>query len=94
MTDTAPTTRKPIRRAIAMLVGACALVLGLAACTSFDREGSIQEFVDAGLTEPQATCVVDAMIEEFGEDKLKSDDEPTAEEEAKVIEITTTCLTS
>ena len=83
-----------MRRAIATLVGACALVVGLAACTSFDREGSIEEFVDLGMTEAQATCVVDAMVEEFGEDKLKSSDDPTPEEEAKVLEITASCLSS
>lgn len=71
-----------------------ALALGLAACGggSFDREGAVEDFVDGGLTDVQANCAVDAMVEAFGEDKLAGDDDPSDEDLEIVGEIVGTCL--
>lgn len=81
------------RRFLLSIGAAVALTIGLAACgTSFDRDGAVEELMDGGLTEEQANCAVDAMIEEFGEDKLASDDDPTPEEQAIAIDIVSGCV--
>lgn len=78
-------------RALTALLGLVAL--GAAACgSSFDRGDTINELVDSGLDQATAECVVDEMIDEFGEDKLGSDDDPTAEEQAIVQDIMVDCL--
>ena len=48
------------------------LVLGTAACGSaYDRDETIDDLMtDSGLTEEQATCIVDRLEDEIGEDRL------------------------
>lgn len=87
------TPRARLRSGATALAAVVALTMGLAACgSSFDREGAVEELMDGGLSEEQANCAVDAMIEEFGEDKLASDDDPTDEEQAIVIDIVSDCV--
>ncbi len=66
-------------------------ILTMAGCTRFDREGSIDEFVDGGMSRSMATCVVDGIVDELGEDRAMSDDEPTAEEIEVIQTISLDC---
>lgn len=72
----------------------CALSLLAAGCGSdFDRDAEIDNMVEeTGVDEATATCIVDGIVDEFGEDRVTSDDEPNAEEQAKIAEIMTGCL--
>lgn len=70
-----------------------AVLLGLSACSaSYSREDTIQDLVDEGLDETTATCVVDGMEEQIGEDRLDDRGDPTEEEIAVITDITTDCL--
>ncbi len=70
-----------------------AVLLGLSACSaSYSREDTIQDLVDEGLDEATATCVVDGMEEQIGEDRLSDRGDPTEEELAVITGITTECL--
>ena len=60
--------------------------------SSFDRQEAIDDLVEEGMTTADATCIVDEMVAEFGESKLNSNDEPTAEEEAQLFDIMSDCL--
>ena len=85
---------KLVRRISAVVLGAM-LLLGACGGDSFDRDELIQELVDESggiVDETQASCIVDGMIEEFGEDKLNSNDDPTDEEQAKVLDLTLECV--
>ncbi|MEM9033378.1 MAG: hypothetical protein AAGD18_02200 [Actinomycetota bacterium] len=80
-----------IRRAAVGLT----LALTIAACgggSSFDRDDAVSDFVDSGLTQDQAECVVDAMVDEFGEELLASDAEPTEAQQDAMIDLTTDCV--
>lgn len=58
-------------RRLGLLSTIAAVALLAAACGGFDRERAIGEFEDElGLTETTATCVVDTLIDEYGEDGL------------------------
>ena len=81
-----------LRSMVAALAVVALATFGLAACSeSLDRDAAVQDMIDIGLTEDQANCAVDAMIDEFGEDRLISDDDPTDEEAAKIFEIIAEC---
>ena len=67
-------------------------VFATSCSAGFDREEAINDLVDEGVERSQAECVIDGSIEEFGESKLGSNDEPTAEEEEKIFDIMTDCL--
>jgi hypothetical protein len=72
------------------------LGLMLGACSSgggYSRSEAIDELKEGGMTQQQAECIVDKAEDTFGINKLKSDDEPTAEEQQQIIEITTECMT-
>lgn len=74
--------------------GFAALALGaiLAACGGgYDRGDAIDEMTDQGLSEVQAECVIDRLEDEIGEDRLGSDDEPTAEEQEIIIAAAQEC---
>ena len=76
-----------------LLGGVCLVALLVAGCgTKLDREGSIEELMESGLTRPQAECIIDSSVEEFGEEKVISDDDPTPEEEAILTEIAFECI--
>lgn len=84
-------------RKLSALALAASLVFGLAACSddssSFNKDDAVQQLMDeGGLTEEQATCIVDAVEDEFGVDKLESQDELTDEDATKLGEITLDCL--
>ena len=68
------------------------VVFATGCTTTFDREGSIDELIGQGLNREQATCAVDEMVDEFGEEKLMSDDEPSAADEEILFEIMADCL--
>ncbi|MDA3039056.1 MAG: hypothetical protein O3C27_05910 [Actinomycetota bacterium] len=69
------------------------VLLGLSACSaSYSREDTIQEFVDEGLDEATATCIVDGMYEQIGEDRLDDRGDPTEEELAIITSISMECL--
>ncbi len=76
------------------VAGLLASALALGACGGIDREGSIDQLVETGLTRDQATCVLDASIDEFGEDRVTSDDDLTPEEEAAMTDIVVECMAS
>ncbi len=81
-----------IRRIAPLAIPAALL---LASCgSSLDREGSIDELVESGLSRPVAECVIDTSVDEFGEDRVISDDDPTPEEEARIGEILFECMDS
>ena len=67
--------------------------LVLSACSdSFDRDAEVEELVESGLTQAQAECIVDTLVDRLGEDTLNERRDPTAEEEAIVFEITGDCV--
>jgi hypothetical protein len=87
-----------------MLVVVGALVLGTAACSddggdaSKLRDDIVEELTaDGAIDEETAGCIADAMIDEFGADKLtsafdeESDDMPP-EVEAKMGELVVGCM--
>lgn len=77
-----------------LVAALCALSLVAAGCgDDFDRDGAIDEMVEeTGLDRSTATCIVDDIVDEFGEDRVTSDDQPTDEEQVKITEIMTACL--
>ncbi len=79
---------------IKLAVGALALMAGLGACggDSYNRDDAIKQLTDEGISESVATCIVDAVEDEFGIDTLNSEREPTAEEETKIGEISLGCM--
>lgn len=74
----------PIALAAAGLAAACS--------AGYDRAESIDEFVEAGLTTEQATCVVDGLERDIGEDRLGERGDLTEEEEVIVTDITFECV--
>ncbi|MCP3939488.1 MAG: hypothetical protein GY708_29425 [Actinomycetia bacterium] len=81
-----------LRKGLGMAGTVAISLLALAGCSSFDREGSIEQSMDDfGMTRAQAECFVDDMVDEFGEDRVTSDDTPTDEEAEKIFEILATC---
>lgn len=88
-------------RRIAGVVLVAGLAFGLSACgdDKVDRQGTIDELVEQGMDEEQAECLVNGVTDELGDDKVlalnESDgeiDDLTAEEQAKLEEITLDCL--
>ncbi len=67
---------------------------GLAAACSpgYDRAESIDDFVEAGLTTEQATCVIDGLEQQIGEDRLGERGDLTADEETIVTDVTFECV--
>lgn len=79
-----------MRKLIACLL---LVVIFAAGCSSgFDREGTIDDIVSDGVPREQATCMVDAMVDEFSEEQLMSDDDPSPEDTEILFEIMTNCL--
>lgn len=70
-------------------------VVGLAAaCSSgYDRDEFIAELeTEAGLDNAQATCVVDGLEEQLGEDRLDDRGDLTEEEEGILTDLAVACL--
>lgn len=81
------------RKAGAFAVLAGFALVGSACSTSYDRDEVIDELVtEQGIERSVATCVVDGMEDRIGVDRLDDRGDPTPEEEAIIIEITSTCL--
>ncbi|MEM9132885.1 MAG: hypothetical protein AAF962_05995 [Actinomycetota bacterium] len=76
---------------MAMVAGAALVV---SACSGgYDRQETIDDLVtDAGVDEATATCIVDGMEAQIGEDRLGERGDPTAEEEEIIVDITTECI--
>lgn len=76
---------------VAMVAGAALVVT---ACGGgYDRQETIDELItEAGVDEATATCIVDGMEAEIGEDRLGERGDPTDEETAIITEITTDCI--
>jgi hypothetical protein len=81
------------------MVGAVVVALGLVlgACGSDDvsREDRIDELVSQSggeIDEEQATCIVDGLIAEFGEDVVEEDSAIESVDQTKLGEITVDCL--
>lgn len=56
------------------------------------RETAIQELVvTLGITEEDATCLVDGVVEEYGSNILGTDRTPTPEDQQRIIEIAAVC---
>lgn len=82
-----------MKRVTLLLAALVLSVATLTGCSRFDREGSVDDMMEQfDLTRPQAECFVDDMVDEFGEDRVVSDQEATPEEAAKVLEILQGCL--
>ena len=91
MTRTTRLVRRAPRRAIALGLGAA---LALAACGDdggVDRQEGIDAMVDAGFTEDEASCIVDRVIDEIGEDKIEADADLSDDDTAKMVEIVSDC---
>jgi len=73
---------------IALLVG-----LGTAACANptYDPGSTRRELMDAGLTRDQATCVVRAMDDRFGDRKLRAHQPVKPSERKRFAEILAGC---
>jgi polyhydroxyalkanoate synthesis regulator phasin len=79
------------------------LALGVAACSGdkkIDKEGTIDQLVDSGvMNREQAECAVDRLDAEFGDDSdvieelTKATPDLSAEDQAKVTDIVSGCLT-
>ena len=80
------------RRIAAAAIGLLSLT-GLACGTRLDRQGTIDDMVDAGIDAAVAECIVDKSVDAVGEDKLINDDKLTAEDEATIQQISLECLT-
>ncbi len=83
-------------KAIRMAMAAALLSLTATACGGgYDRADTIDELVDEGggaIDRDQATCIVDKLEADIGEDRLGSNDDPTAEEEQIIIDATFECV--
>lgn len=75
-----------------VLAGLMAAVAACGGGSSFDRAEAVDDMVATGLDRDDAECVVDAMVDEFGEDTVASDDEPTPEQVDRMIELTNACV--
>ncbi|MEZ5379996.1 MAG: hypothetical protein R2733_26110 [Acidimicrobiales bacterium] len=75
-----------INRAIA-LACACAIApFTVAACgDSYDRTEFIDELVQTGATEEQATCITDRVEAEIGIDRLNSRGSDLTDEETQIL---------
>ena len=60
--------------------------------SSYDRDEVITEFVDSGLTQEQAVCLVDRLEEEIGTDRLGERGSLTAEVETIIADATLDCF--
>lgn len=85
-------TKKLTYRAVA----AASLAVMLSACSpGYDRAETIDDLVEEGggaISEDQATCIVDRLEAEIGEDRLGSRGDPTPEEEEIIIDATFDCV--
>jgi hypothetical protein len=76
-------------------LGGAALVLflgaGIAACGGVDKEGTVDQLVELGLTEEAAQCVVDKAVEDIPDDVLIGEQEATPEQDARILEIFDEC---
>lgn len=87
-------------RRIAAIALAAGLIMGLAACgeDKVDKQGTIDNLVESGMDEETATCMVNGLTDELGDEKvLAFSEDPeggdlSAEDQEKVVEITTDCL--
>ncbi len=83
------TTIKRGRRAFVVL----ALTVGVASCGGGSaRDEAVDRVVDGGLKREVAECVVDATIDQFGEEALAEDFEVPQEEMDKTFDIMDKCL--
>lgn len=72
-------------------------LIGLAGCGGgYDRQEGIDTMVESGLTEEQATCVVDELEVSIGKDRLGErgvgSDDLSPEETQAVFDATTKCV--
>lgn len=75
----------PIVLAAAGLASACS--------SSYDRGEFIAELeTEAGLNTEQATCVVDGLEDQLGEDRLDDRGDLTSEEETILTDLAVACL--
>ena len=75
------------------VMASLAIMLGACSDNGYSRSKAIKDLTDNGMSKAQAECIVDKAEDTFGIDKLKSDDDPTAEEQQKIIEIMQQCST-
>lgn len=75
-----------------LLAGVIVMVAACGGGSSFDRDEAVDDMVATGLDREDAECVVDAMVDEFGESTLASDDEPTPEQVERMVDLTSACV--
>ncbi len=80
------------RRTAALGFGILCTLTAAGCGSSYDRDEVITEFVDSGLTQEQAVCLVDTLEAEIGTDRLGERGSLTAEEEAIITDATFTCV--
>lgn len=82
-----------IRKAVCAVGFTVAVAVGLTACgASLDRDDSVQDLIDSGLSAEAAGCTFDAMLVELGEDKMTSEDELSPEDQATIVKIIADCM--
>jgi hypothetical protein len=84
-------------RKLAMMALALMAAGGLAACSEeVDKEGTVDDLVESGMDREQAECLVDGLVEEFGDERAlelnDADEELTAEEQEAMTDLTLECL--
>jgi hypothetical protein len=83
---------RTVRRAVASLLLVGAVGLGSACASSGYDAGKLQsELRRAGLTQTEATCVTDAMENNFDVNQLASHSDPTADQDATMRDILAKC---
>jgi hypothetical protein len=94
-----PPAGRPGRGVIGALVGAAALILvfvvGCSGSTTVDRDQAVAQVLSSSngqLTEEQARCYVNRVIDEVGADQLQPDAQPSPSQIAKLTTIRVDCI--
>lgn len=81
-------------KSIKLMVATAGVAVAISACGGgYDRQETIDELVnESGVEESVAICIVDELEAQIGEDRLGSRGDPTEEEQALIVDVSTDCL--